>query len=261
MLNFWRNIKISSLLKKLMPDKEKNRLRPLWKKCLIWTVWSVLFFHGFVILTGAVFAVAYKFINPPYSAFMLYRMVFDDQKIYQNKFVPVNKLPRSVSRMLVSVEDGNFYTHCGIDFKAIETARKRNEKAGYNKFGGSTITQQLVKTLFLVPDKFLVRKYIEIIFALEFDLFMDKTRIMELYLNNVEWGPGIFGIEAAAIHHFNKHAVSLSRDESARLIAILPNPLKYNVNNFTKKRAMSFRYNRLIGVIPNSTDEKTDADK
>jgi|GEM_PF-2034598 len=221
-----------------------------WKKCLIWLAYAVVVFHVLIIFGGLFFAVLYKYVNPPYSTFMLYRKIFAGEEIRQNDFVPLKKLPKGTASMLVRLEDGNFYNHWGIDLDAIETARKRNEKAGYNKYGGSTITQQLVKTLLLVPDKFLVRKYAEVIISLEFDLIISKDRILELYLNNVEWGHGIFGIEAASVHHFNKHTEKLSRQEIAKLITILPNPLKYNVNNFTKRKSMSLRYNRLMPIIP-----------
>jgi len=232
--------------KKAQPEMKKM---PVWKKCLVWTAWAVSLFHGVVITFGLFFSILYNFVDPPCSSFMVYRMIFDDVEIRKNEFIPLKKLPKRMASMLVRVEDGNFYKHYGIDLDAIESARKRNEKAGFNKYGGSTITQQLVKTLLLVPDKFLIRKYAEIIISLEFDLIMRKDRILELYLNNVEWGPGVFGIEAASIHHFNKHAAKLSRDEVARLITILPNPIKYNVKNFSKRKSMSLRYHHLSPVI------------
>ncbi|HQO09165.1 MAG TPA: transglycosylase domain-containing protein [Clostridiales bacterium] len=219
---------------------------PKWKKSIIWMGWAVSVFHVLVILFGLFFSVLYSFIDPPVSSFMIYRAVFDGYEIRKNEFIPLKKLPKGTSRMLVRVEDSNFYDHWGIDIDAIESARKRNEKAGYNKYGGSTITQQLVKTLFLVPEKLLIRKYAEVIIAIEFDLILSKDRILELYLNNVEWGKGIFGIEAAAVYHYNKHAVKLNREETARLITILPNPLKYNVKNFARKKSMSRRYYRLM---------------
>ena len=221
----------------------------VWKKCMVWAAWAVSVFHVFVILFGFFFSCLYSFVDPPFSSFMVYRAVLNKYEIHKNEFIPLKKLPKGISRMLVRVEDSNFYEHWGIDIDAIESARKRNEKAGYNKYGGSTITQQLVKSLFLVPEKLLIRKYAEVIIALEFDLILSKDRILELYLNNVEWGRGIFGIEAAAVHHFNKHAIKLTREEIARLITILPNPLKYNVKNFAKKKSMSRRYYRLIPSI------------
>lgn len=244
--------KIFDLIKKAVkyPVETYRAKVSLWKKCLIWLAWALAVFHVVIIFGGLFFAVLYKFVNPPYSSFMLYRMVFAGEEIHQNDFVPLKKLPKGTASMLVRLEDGNFYNHWGIDLEAIESARKRNDKAGYNKYGGSTLTQQLVKTLLLVPDKFLVRKYAEVIISLEFDLIISKDRILELYLNNVEWGHGIFGIEAASVHHFNKHAVRMSRDEVARLITILPNPLKYNVKNFSRRKSMSLRYNRLMPIIP-----------
>lgn len=236
--------------KKNDEGKTEKTVRPLWKKWLIRLGWAAVIFHALIIFTGLFFAVLYNFFNPPYSTFMLYRQVFYDEEIRQNDFIPLKKLPKGTASMLVRIEDGNFYNHWGIDLEAIKSARKRNERAGYNKYGGSTLTQQLVKTLLLIPDKFLIRKYAEVIISLEFDLIMDKDRILELYLNNVEWGHGVFGIEAASIYHFNKHAVKLSREEVARLLTILPNPLKYNVKNFARRKSMSLRYNRLMPIIP-----------
>lgn len=235
--------------KKSKPVKKKAKTRVWWKKWLINLLWLFLIFHAVVISLGFIFAITYKYINPPFSSLMIYRRIFNWQEIHESKFVPIQKIPRSAPRMLVIAEDGKFYSHNGIDMNAMESAYKRNEKAGYSKFGGSTLSQQLVKTLLLIPNKFLIRKYIEVIITLEFELVIDKKRILELYLNNVEWGPGIFGIEAAAIYHFNKHATELSRDEVTRLITILPNPLKYNVKNFSKNRKFSYRYSRLNNIF------------
>lgn len=237
-------------VKKSKPVKKKvKKNRPWWKKWTLNLLWFILIFHALIISGGLLFAITYKYIDPPFSTLMIYRRIFNWQEIHESKSIPMAKIPRSAPKMLVIAEDGKFYSHYGIDLSAMESAYKRNEKAGYSKYGGSTLTQQLVKTLLLIPNKFLIRKYIELIIALEFDLIIDKKRLLELYLNNVEWGPGIFGIEAAAIYHFNKHASELTKNETARLITILPNPLKFNMKNFTTNRKLSYRYNRLNRIF------------
>ena len=241
-------------IKKTKPAKGKTKAKAKkqtwWKKWGLRLLWLFLIFHAGIVSGGFVFALLYKYIDPPFSTLMIYRRIFNWQEIHSSPSIPLKQLPRAAASMLVKAEDGKFYEHYGIDLDAMESAYKRNEKAGYSKYGGSTLTQQLVKTLLLFPNKLLIRKYVEVIVALEFDLLIDKKRLLELYLNNVEWGPGIFGIEAAAIYHFNKHASELTRDEVARLITILPNPLKYNVRNFSKNRRMSYRYNRLNRILP-----------
>jgi monofunctional biosynthetic peptidoglycan transglycosylase len=130
-----------------------------------------------------------------------------------------------VRAVLVS-EDARFCYHNGVDYVAIENAIEDAENG--NLRGASTISMQVVKNLFLWPSKSYLRKAIELPLTYVLELFWPKRRIMEVYLNIAEWGPGIFGIEEAAQYHFHKHAKSLGMRDSARLAVALPNPLKRN---------------------------------
>ena len=139
-------------------------------------------------------------------------------------WVDVASLPRHVPRAIVAAEDARFYQHHGFDFKSLEAARKEAERTGLPQRGASTISQQLVKNLFFTTHRSYVRKGLEITITPLAELVLGKARILELYMNVVEWGPGVYGIEAAARYHYHVPARSLSRDRAARLAAVLPAP-------------------------------------
>lgn len=185
---------------------------------------------------------AYDFFNPPFTGIMVYRGIANEQKNSPLNYTPLKKIPHKIQRMAVMVEDQRFYEHMGIDVEAMKDAWDKNEKAGYKKFGASTITQQLARTLFLWPGKSFVRKYLEIIISLEMDLVMPKNRILELYFNYAEWGRGVFGIGAAAKHHYKKDITELDEEEMIKLVVILSNPVKYNIETFQKSPIMASRY-------------------
>ncbi|MBI5648020.1 MAG: monofunctional biosynthetic peptidoglycan transglycosylase [Ignavibacteriae bacterium] len=145
----------------------------------------------------------------------------------KNTFVPLEKIAPSFVRAVLAVEDGGFYRHSGIDWRALENAMKRNERSGRIRFGGSTITMQLAKNLFLSNDRSYLRKVKEAILTFRLEKHLPKKRILEIYLNIIELGPGIFGAEAAARHYYHKSAASMSREESIRLAAIISSPLKH----------------------------------
>lgn len=135
--------------------------------------------------------------------------------------------PYLVKAVLIA-EDDKFWRHEGFDYEALQKAVEKDIKARKFKLGGSTISQQLAKNLYLSPAKNPLRKIAEAAITWRMEKALSKKRILELYLNVVEWGEGIFGIEAAAGHYFNKHASGLTAEEAARLAAVLPNPRKYN---------------------------------
>lgn len=137
-----------------------------------------------------------------------------------------NISPHLVHAVIVS-EDGNFWRHDGLDFEQIQEAVETNFKRGRFVYGASTITQQLAKNLYLSPAKNPLRKIKEALIAKKLEKQLTKRRILELYLNVVEWGPGVFGAEAAARHYFGKQAAELNAEESARLAAYLPSPIRY----------------------------------
>ncbi|MCG3809913.1 monofunctional biosynthetic peptidoglycan transglycosylase [Psychrobacter sp. Ps4] len=139
-------------------------------------------------------------------------------------------IAKSAKQAAIVSEDSTFSQHNGFDFKGIEAARKKNEETGKMSAGGSTITQQLAKNLFLTSHRSYVRKIEEAIITVMIETLWDKQRILTAYLNVAEFGNGIYGIEAAAQHYFNKSAAKLNRDESALLIAMLTNPKYYEDN-------------------------------
>lgn len=136
------------------------------------------------------------------------------------------QIPRSCKRSLVAAEDGHFFEHVGIDSEGIENAIKRNRRSGKLKAGGSTITQQLIKNVFLYRDKTYLRKAREILGALLLDVVMTKEDQVTWYFNVVEFGPNIYGIKSAANYYFKKAPQNLSLSECATLVAVLRDPVK-----------------------------------
>jgi monofunctional biosynthetic peptidoglycan transglycosylase len=170
--------------------------------------------------------------NPKKTALMEYREMAPKEKrktyrIYQS-WVPFSKMsPYLIKAVLIS-EDDKFWKHEGFDYEAIQKAIEKDLKAKKFKFGGSTITQQLARNLYLSPEKSLIRKIYEAIITWRMEKVLSKKRILELYLNVAEWGEGIFGVEAASRHYFGKPSSELTPEEAARLASVLPNPRKYN---------------------------------
>ena len=176
--------------------------------------------------------------NPVKTAFMEYRekewqREGKNLKIKQ-QWVPLSRISPYLIKAVLIAEDDKFYRHEGFDFEAIQKAVEKDLKAGKFKVGGSTISQQLAKNLFLSPSKNPIRKLKEAILTWRLERALPKKRIMELYLNVVEWGEGIFGIEAAARNYYGKPASAIGPEESARLAAVLPNPRKYNPLSHSK---------------------------
>ena len=145
----------------------------------------------------------------------------------QQIWVPLAKVSPYLTKAVIIAEDDKFWTHEGFDVEAIQKAFEKDLKARRFKFGGSTISQQLTRNLFLSPEKTLLRKLREALITWKMERILSKRRILELYLNVVEWGEGIFGIEAASRFYFGKPAFDLNPEESARLAAVLPNPRTY----------------------------------
>jgi monofunctional biosynthetic peptidoglycan transglycosylase len=203
---------------------------------------SALAFHLAVVLFFLGAGVIYSWLNPPVTSLMIERFVREGYFPRPVRFVPFAKLPGSVPAMYLKLEDKNFYRHPGIDPAAIAHAYAQNKRWGRVIMGGSTITQQLVRSLFLSSDKNYLRKYVEAIAAVSIDAVMDKKRIFELYLNYIEWGKGVYGLGTAAEVYFKKPADRLTYDEYAKLAAIIINPLSYDVNDFWRQPAMAARY-------------------
>ena len=173
-----------------------------------------------------------------------YRILVDKHRLpWRQKWVPYERISDHLKRAVIAAEDGSFTSHEGVDWDALEKAWERNAKAEElaarraqlapsrarppKIVGGSTITQQLAKNLFLSGERSLLRKGQELVLTLALENLLTKQRILELYLNSVEWGDGVFGAEAAAQHYFRKPASRLSAYESARLAVMLPQPKRF----------------------------------
>lgn len=171
---------------------------------------------------------------PGRTAFMAYRMgELHDKKpdaALRYQWVPYDKISRNLKRALIAAEDSKFVEHEGFDWDGIQLALEKNRVKGKRVAGGSTITQQLAKNLFLSPEKSYLRKGQEAIITLMLEHMLDKERILELYLNVIEWGNGVFGAEAAARRYFGVPAAQLSAEQAAKLAAMAPNPRFYERN-------------------------------
>jgi len=210
----------------------------------------LLYVHGALFLLVLVLCLLYTSMNPPVTSLMIYRRLFFGYDSRGVEFTPLSQIPKKLRRMVVNVEDYKFYRHPGIDVEALVNAYHLNSRIGSIRFGGSTLTMQLARTLFLVPDQSYLRKYLEVLIALEMDLIMKKNRILELYLNYCEWGKGVYGIDAAARYHYKKRVSDLSTDECRRLATILASPLRYDVHNFSRRKSLVKRYEYLVSRFP-----------
>lgn len=166
------------------------------------------------------------------------------------QYVPLNQISKYVQKTLILAEDSTFYQHHGFDWESIEKNAKETLKTKKYKRGGSTISQQLAKNLFLTQEKTLARKAIEAVLTLKIEQSLSKNEILERYLNVVEFGDGIYGIKAAALFYFKKKPSELDVAESAFLVMLLPNPIKYSAS-FRKKELTKFAKNRLTQLIEN----------
>jgi monofunctional biosynthetic peptidoglycan transglycosylase len=147
------------------------------------------------------------------------------------KWVPLSRISRNLVNAVVVAEDGSFFSHGGFDWYEMQESLERNLDEGRPVRGASTITQQLAKNLFLSTSKSPVRKLKEAVLTLRLEENLSKMRILELYLNIIEWGNGIFGVEAAAQKYFGVSASSLTREQAVRLAAVIPSPLKHTPNS------------------------------
>ena len=185
--------------------------------------------------------------NPATTAFMQARLeqlrAHDREAKLRQSWVPYDRIAPSLKRAVVVAEDARFSDHEGFDWEAIEKAREKNRKKGRIVAGGSTISQQLAKNLFLSGERSALRKGQEALITVMIEHVMDKRRILEIYLNVIEWGEGVFGAEAAARHYYGVAAASLNAEQSARLAAMVPNP------RFYERHPDSPGLGRKIGII------------
>jgi monofunctional glycosyltransferase len=182
--------------------------------------------------------VIYKWVPVPATPLMGIRYIEHPNEPIKHDWVSMDKISRHMQLAVITSEDQNFLKHSGFDMKAIEKAIESNKK-GKRTRGASTISQQTAKNVFLWPHRSWFRKGVEVYFTFLIELIWDKERILEVYLNSVEMGKGIYGVEAAAKSWFQKPASKLSITEAAAIAAILPNPREYRANpasNYIQQR-------------------------
>jgi monofunctional biosynthetic peptidoglycan transglycosylase len=169
--------------------------------------------------------------DPQSTAFMRYRLEAKREDapraVLRHRWVPYERISGHLKRAVIAAEDGKFTQHGGFDWESMRAAHDKNVREGEIVSGGSTITQQLAKNLFLPPERAWWRKLQEAAITVMIEAVMEKRRILEIYLNVVEWGDGVFGAEAAARHHFGVSAARLGPEQAARLAVMLPSPRRY----------------------------------
>ena len=215
----------------------------------------VLYYIIFIFLTGSiVWTVLYSFLPVPLTPLMVLRTWEKPPRpntppirSWKKVWVPISGISPYLQKAVVAAEDQKFYNHSGFDFEAIEEAMKHNEKRPKNKRGASTISQQTAKNVFLWPYRNWLRKGLESYFTILMELLWSKQRILEVYLNVVELGPGVYGAEAAAREYFNKSASQLTEAEAALIAAVLPNPRKMRLAQPTEY--MRMRQNKILGIL------------
>lgn len=172
--------------------------------------------------------------NPSSTAFMRHQLSVlqakNPQATIQHRWVPYARISTHVKRAVITAEDAKFMTHRGFDWDGIKKAYDKNLKKGKLVAGGSSISQQLAKNLFLSPKRSAWRKFEEVIITIMLESMLSKQRIFEIYLNVIEWGNGVFGIGAAANHYYQTSAGNLSQAQAAKLASMIPNPRYYDLH-------------------------------
>ena len=217
----------ASLAKERLRKKNSTPLSKRLSRFLGWIVFG--FFAASVFMV-----VLFRFVPVPVTPLMLIRCAEQllDGKTLQLKhsWVAMDAISSNLALAVICSEDQNFMDHFGLDLKAIERSVAASKKGTKRLRGASTITQQTAKNVFLWPKRSWVRKGLEVYFTMLIELLWSKQRILEVYLNSIEMGNGIYGAEAAAQHYFHKSARSLSKTQAAAIAAILPNPRVYKAN-------------------------------
>lgn len=186
--------------------------------------WAMLGGLVFLILGPIAVVGLYRVVPPPITWLMVQRFV--EGRGFDRRWVPLSQISPQLVRAVIASEDSGFCQHHGFDFAAIEKALHHNAVSERIR-GGSTISQQTAKNVFLWPHRDWARKGLETWFTVLIETLWGKQRIMEVYLNSIEWGPGVYGAEAAAQHAFGVSAARLSPPQAARLAAIIPKPLAW----------------------------------
>ncbi len=213
------------------------------KKILLFTILLIFVFEYFSIPSYSIQLLKKK--NPEKTALMLQRIKErgGNLKIIQ-QWVPLSRISPHLIHAIIVAEDGTFYEHGGIDWYEVQESIEKNIEELRAARGASTITQQLAKNLYLYTSKNPLRKIKELIITLRMERYLTKNRILEIYLNVIEFGNGIFGVESAARRYFGKSSNELDRYESARLAAIIPSPLRHSP--LENSRWLKYRTNIIL---------------
>lgn len=207
--------------------------------------WKLIIWFNIISLF---FVVLYKFVPVPYTPLMVIRY-FENKSASKNietkhHWVPIEDISKNLQKAVIASEDGRFFEHNGLDFSAMRKAAVGNFK-GKKLKGGSTITQQTAKNVFLWQGRSYFRKALEAYYTVLIELIWGKERILEVYLNSIEMGDGIYGAEAATQHWYKKECKSLTRMQAAGIAAILPNPRRFSPNGsayISRKQSKIARY-------------------
>ena len=227
--------------------RRQLKVRSIWKRA---TAALVLLFAGLHLFWGAAL-LALRFVNPPTTGVQIQRRIeswFAKGKYTKRQeFVPLRRISSQLQHAVIAAEDGNFYRHYGIDWSQVQSAIEESAETGEPPRGASTIPQQLVKNLFFTTHRNPVRKAFEYTLAPMAVAVLGRNRVLELYLNVIEWGPGVYGAEAAAEYHYHTSAAALNRDQAARLAAILPAPRRRRPERMNQYSAIIEDRMKLLG--------------
>ena len=216
---------------KVRKAKTAKRKRGLLARIVLWL-------FGLLVVFPVCWVLLYRFVPPPMTSLMAIR--FFEHRGMDYRWRSMSQISPTLADAAIASEDAHFCSHHGFDFTAMEKALAHNDRRPGRVRGGSTISQQTAKNVFLWPGRTYVRKGLEAYFTVLIEALWGKKRIMEVYLNVVEMGPGLYGAEAASQVDFGHSAKRMSTSEATRLVAILPNPLKYNAvepGKYVQRRA------------------------
>ena len=239
-------------IKAVNTNSSKKKKKTFFSRMLLWIRNILIFFFVSTISMTLI----YKFVPVYITPLMVVRSVeqlFGDDKLSMKKeWVSIGNISPNMVNAVVASEDNLFMSHFGFDFDAIEKARERNKRGG-RIYGASTISQQTAKNVFLWPQRSWLRKGLEVYFTFLIELCWSKERIMEVYLNVIETGKGIYGVQRASEIYFDKPASKLTKSQAALIAGALPNPLRFNPANpspyLYKRQNQLLRLMSLIGNV------------
>ena len=238
--------------KKITTKTKGNAKISFWTKLKSFVFKTLLWFFGISVFL----VILFKFVPVPFTPLMIIRSI--EQKLAgkemtcSHDWISIDEMSKNFPKAVLASEDGNFIKHNGFDFKAMQKAFKNNNR-GRKLKGGSTISQQTAKNVFLWQGRSYVRKGFEAYFTFLIELVWGKKRIMEVYLNSIEMGDGVYGVQAASQHWYGKNAADVTQIQAAGIAAILPNPRKYKASNSSNyinlRKAKIVRVMRRVGKI------------